>query len=185
MAQPATATLNAHGVPPCPECGKDDFKAKTAWGLHRRQKHNVLGNSQAAQAVREQKALRVADASALTCDAPGCGEQFQNAKALGIHKRWKHGIAGRNAKPKALTLTAPAPEKAGKSNGSSGASPIHHGRDTASNHLTESPESIALVGIAIGEVKGICRAIAEASGYPTRELTCRVAEYLFRETRRG
>lgn len=236
------APVNRYGIPPCPECGRDDFKAKTVWGMHRRTAHGILGSAKSAVdrrnrlAKEEGKPTSFKDSNkdpatqTFTCDQ--CGSSFPRPQDLGRHKQAKHGIVGTS--PAVLAkrrqrdgnttqgslqcdqcdFQTRYPQVLGRHkqqmHGVQGISTaaIARRRQIDANHTslqvnrrdhgaisngtnhsdaqsTAQHQSELVVAIAVGEVKGLLRAIAEQEGVPTLQLTYRVAEFIRGTTRRN
>lgn len=218
MQQTATEPKpNKWGVLPCPECGKDDFKASTARGLHRRQKHGVIGKSKSAIAMRslhERQAMsatepvtelkrgpgrpkkstdtpdtspspHTASVPNTTCTHCDPSRQFASVNGLKIHLSQAHGILGAVAAKKAGQITDNALTLPPQRTSPNGTRNGHNNESPQATRSTEPPltgEDLALFQ-ALGEVRGLCRSLAESAGIPTSVFTARVALALHSQTR--
>lgn len=195
----APQVLNAYGVPPCPECHRDDFKARTALGLHRRMKHGINGKSKSAIAAREAKASGIVTPKAAAKAAaqvapevtpretvpeptnliqcPDCPRNdFKNDAGLRIHRATQHGVPGRAHRKK--QIDKPNPSRALTHVSSSNVHSLTH----SSSEPPITPEDL-LIFDAVGQIKGLCRFIAESAGIPTLLFTGRVAAALLHQAR--
>lgn len=212
--QIVTPNLNQHGVPPCPECGRFDFRRKTAWGIHRMRKHGIAGTSKTSLANRQAQDQRSgkhsqskrnpptipaivktnparnghrsgASASDNPLQCPHCPETLKSPAALGRHLRFKHGVPGKTAQ-----------KHLGSGQQHQFNNPfqeIHNERSsslakTRSHSSTEKEETLSrhegLVLYVVGQIQQLCRSIAEQEDIPSREFTHRCAEFISHQTSR-
>jgi hypothetical protein len=202
--------LNEHGVPACPECGKFDFRRKTAWGMHRRLEHKIFGSSKASVAAREKKeALEKAAAKAARAAAKLAKQQsalpasptksptaLANTFACDICGREgfisKHGVAIHKAQahPSVLTKQTPKGELVnGHAKKDRIVEPefVHQLSETETDGQSATHQQITealIIAHTTGELKGFIKSIAEKHDFPTRLFTLRCAQSLLGEAKR-
>jgi predicted RNA-binding Zn-ribbon protein involved in translation (DUF1610 family) len=185
----------------CPECPKE-FLKRTGLGSHLRSAHGIIGSSSTAVAMRLVKAAEngketqsstktsgelVTAAGTKTFQCPECGQVKKNAAELGKHRRFKHGVLGREA----------AKNQLAKSSHPEGLERNEKRRSIGNQTVSSNqPSHIAYDGsrapaldpiayaLAVGSLKEFCRNAAEEHGIPSREFTRHCAELLLREARR-
>lgn len=166
----------------CPECPRA-FESLHALGVHLSAHRRKDGRAQAAKALKD----------GLTC--PECSEVFSKPMELGKHRRTKHGVVSpkaeenrrhyenRKAKLNQLTLSLPITEEKVHEQV---VSPARQARTQVQQQdLPQDRTSIdpLIFAIAIGQVKELCRNLAEEHDVPARLFTRQFSE-LFRDQAR-
>jgi uncharacterized C2H2 Zn-finger protein len=185
----------------CPECPKE-FLKRTGLGSHLRSAHGIMGTSSTAVAMRIAKAAEngmqtqtlrktsgePAAAGTTTFQCPECDEVKKNAAELGKHRRFKHGVLGREAAKNQLAKSS-HPEGLERKNEKRRSIGNQTDSSNQPSHVTydgsraPSLDPIAYA-LAVGSLKEFCRNAAEEHGIPSREFTRHCAELLLREARR-
>ena len=149
MAETEAKTL------PCPKCEKS-YASDNGLRYHMKHAHNIIKVTK--------KGVRGAVAGKLLhCDH--CKFSTRYPTVLGNHKKWRHGIAGKNR-----TAVTKQIEQGVNANGN-GASPIT---------TTEGEIQIDrfLLGHSLGTIQGFLANIAEQEGVPVEALTAGVVALL-------
>jgi hypothetical protein len=120
---------------------------------------------------------------------PECGEVFSYAQVLSRHRRYDHDVIGPNAaplksskspEPQPLQLATQPPK--GVSHAKSN-KPSRESRVVALEAQDNSLDPLTYA-LAVGQLKELCRHIAEEHDQPTRLFTRQLAELFLREARR-
>lgn len=175
----ATATVGRFKCDLCPAA----FAISQQLSSHKRHVHPGQAKNPRKRKVQEPEA-------GVKC--PECGEYFEHNRRLGIHRRGTHGVVGMSKGSIASRLETEkkrAAKEAEKNGTAVVAVVTPHVEERTRTYerkeqeIAPSIDTLALA-LAVGQVKELCRHIAEEHGVPTTQFARQFAELFLRQARR-
>jgi len=198
----------------CPKCHRE-FSAGPGLGSHLRTVHGIIGTSKSTLSYRKKQkqandTAKAADVPSRSpdpqivagntkpavspaaldcpeCKAEGITASFSDAKNLGRHRRFKHGVIGRSAVKAALRVTAGAGSFNTERTLVPYAGRTQNQLTTIRNH-EEIQNGFAIdpiaLALAVGNLEEFCRHFAQEHDVPARQFTRHVAQLLLRQAGR-